>query len=140
MVAGSTLTMLGSILYSELGPRLGIRASYSIPAFLLGTGCMLIGLSHDALLPTIGAGLTGTGAGWLIPHLSRLILGRSPASARGRAVGLFYSAIYLGDLLNPFVVRPFALAFGIHRTFFLIGSVVAVSALQIFIPKRRPRG
>ena len=139
LVAGSTLTMLGSILYSELGPRLGLRANYSIPALLLGTGCILIGLSHDAFLATIGAGLTGTGSGWLIPHFSRLILGRSPASARGRAVGLFYSAIYLGDLINPFVVRPFALHFGIHRTFFLIGSVVALSALQIFIPRRRQR-
>lgn len=139
LVAGSTMTMVGSILYSELGPRLGLRASYSIPALLLGTGCILIGLSHDALLPTIGAGLTGTGSGWLIPHFSRLILGRSPASARGRAVGLFYSAIYLGDLINPFVVRPFSVAFGIHRTFLLIGGFVAVSALQIFIPGRRPR-
>jgi MFS family permease len=137
IVAGSTLTMLGSILYSELGPRLGLRASNAIPALLLGVGCVLIGLSRDALLATIGAGVVGTGAGWVIPHFSRLILGRSPVAARGRAVGLFYSCIYGGDLINPFVVRPFALAFGIHRTFVIIGIIVSLGAVVIFLPKER---
>jgi MFS family permease len=140
IVAGSSMTMLGSILYSELGLRMNARGNYTVPAVLLGTGGIVLGLSQSAFSATVGAGLTGTGAGWLIPHFSRLILGGAPASARGRAVGLYYSAIYLGDLINPFVIRPFALAFGIQRTFLIIGSVVAVSALQIFIPKRRPRG
>ncbi|MDB5394292.1 MAG: major facilitator superfamily 1 [Rhodospirillales bacterium] len=139
MVAGSFMTMVGSILYSELGIRLGVRGNYSVPALLLGAGGITLGLSHGALMATLGAGLSGTGAGWMIPHFSRLILGRTPASARGRAVGLFFSAIYLGDLINPFVVRPLAVGFGIHRTFLIIGGVVAVSALQIFVPKRRPR-
>lgn len=140
MVAGSAMSMVGSILYSELGPRLGSRGNYTVPAALLGLGCILIGLSHDATLATIGAGLTGSGAGWMIPHFSRLILGRAPASARGRAVGLFYSAIYLGDLINPFVIRPIAMALGIHRTFLIVGGMVAVSALQIFVPRRATRG
>jgi MFS family permease len=136
IVAGSLMSMVGSIFYSELGPRLGVRVNYTIPALLFGAGGVVLGLSDGALMATIGAGLSGTGGGWMIPHFSRLILGRTPASARGRAVGLFFSAIYLGDLINPFVIRPIAIAFGIHRTFLIIGGVVAVSALQIFIPKR----
>jgi MFS family permease len=140
IVAGSLMTMVGSIVYSELGPRLTTRGNYSVPAILLGVGCITLGTSHEQIQATIGAAFTGMGSGWLIPHFSRLILGRSPASARGRAVGLFYSAIYMGDFLNPFVVRPVVLTMGIHRTYFLIGGVVALSALQIFIRRRRPRG
>lgn len=138
-VAGSSMTMLGSVLYSVFGPRLGVRGNYSVSALLLGMGGIVLGLSHGQLDATIGAGLTGTGAGWVLPHFSRLILGRAPASARGRAVGFFYSAIYLGDLLNPFVLRPIAGQIGMHNTFLTVGGLVAASALQIFLPARSKR-
>jgi MFS family permease len=137
MMAGSFMTMAGSLLYSELGPKVSVSGNYTIPALLLGAGCMVIGLSHGALVAAIGGALTGTGAGWMIPHFSRLILGRTPASARGRAVGLFFSAIYFGDLINPLIIRPISLQLGLHRTFFIIGGIVAVSALQIVLPRRK---
>jgi len=138
-IAGSSMTMLGSVLYSLLGPRLGLRGNYSAPALLLGSGGILLGLSHGQFDATIGAGLTGTGAGWMIPHFSRLILGRAPASARGRAVGLFFTAIYFGDLLNPFLLRPIAGRIGMHNTFLSVGTIVAISALQILLPARTKR-
>ncbi len=136
MVAGSAANMVGSVLYSLLGPRLGVRPNYSVSALLLGLGGITLGLSHDAMTAMIGGSLTGMGAGWLIPHFSRMILGSAPAEARGRAVGLFYSAIYLGDFLNPFIIRPVAAGIGIHHTFLLVGSLVAFSALQIVLPER----
>lgn len=137
MLAGTIMSMVGSLLYSELGPKVGFSLNYSISALLLGMGGMTVGLSHGALLAAIGGGLTGTGSGWLIPHLSRTILGRTPAAARGRAVGFFFFAIYLGDLINPIVIRPIALQAGLHRTFFAIGAIVALSALQIVLPRRK---
>ena len=138
-IAGSSMTMVGSVLYSVFGPRLGVRGNYTAPALLLGAGGIVLGLSHGQLDATLGAGLTGTGAGWMIPHFSRLILGRAPVSARGRAVGLFYSAIYFGDLLNPFVLRPIAGRIGMHNTFLTVGGVVAISALHILLPERPKR-
>ena len=135
MVAGSAANMVGSVLYSILGPRLSARTNYTAFALLLGMGGVTLGLSHDAVTAMMGGVLTGSGAGWLIPHFSRMILGRAPASARGRAVGLFFSAIYLGDLLNPFVIRPIVMSIGIHGAFLLVGSFVALSALQIVIPE-----
>jgi MFS family permease len=137
MLAGSTMSMVGSLLYSELGPKAGFSLNYTISAMLLGLGVMTIGLSHGPLVAAMGGALTGTGSGWLIPHLSRTILARTPASARGRAVGFFFFAIYLGDLINPIVIRPISLGLGLHRTFFIIGGVVALSALQIVVPRRK---
>jgi len=137
MLAGSLMTMVGSLLYSELGPKIGVRGNYTVPALLLGMGCMVIGLSHGPVVAAIGGSLTGTGAGWMIPHFSRLILGRSPVAARGRAVGLFFSAIYFGDLINPLIIRPISLQLGLHQTFLIIGAIVAVTALQIVLPRRK---
>ena len=137
MLAGSTMSMVGSLLYSELGPKVGFSLNYSISALLLGLGVMTVGLSHGPVVAAIGGAFTGTGSGWLIPHLSRTILARTPASARGRAVGFFFFAIYLGDLMNPIVIRPISLQLGLHRTFFIMGGIVALSALQIVLPRRK---
>ncbi len=137
MLAGTIMSMVGSLLYSLLGLKVGFRLNYSISALLLGLGVMTVGLSHGPVVAAIGGGLTGTGSGWLIPHLARTILARTPASARGRAVGFFYFAIYLGDLINPIVIRPISLNLGLHRTFFIMGGIVALSALQIVLPRRK---
>jgi MFS family permease len=135
MLAGTIMSMVGSLLYSLLGLKIGFSLNYSISALLLGLGVMTVGLSHGPLVAAMGGALTGTGSGWLIPHLSRTILARTPASARGRAVGFFFFAIYLGDLINPIVIRPISLQLGLHRTFFIIGGIVALSALQILLPR-----
>src|SRR6202007_158466 len=127
----------GSLLYSELGPKVTFGLNYSISALLLGLGVMTVGLSHGPVVAAMGGALTGTGSGWLIPHLSRTILARTPALARGRAVGFFFFAIYLGDLINPIVIRPIALQLGLPRTFFIIGGILALSALQIVVPRAK---
>ena len=137
MLAGTAMSMVGSLLYSELGPKVHFSLNYTISALLLGMGGMAVGLSHGPILGAIGGGLTGAGSGWLIPHLSRTILSRTPPSARGRAVGFFFFAIYLGDLINPIVIRPIALQIGLHRTFFIIGTIMTLSALQITLPARK---
>jgi MFS family permease len=137
VVMGSLMSMVGSVLYAYGGPRLGIRGNYTVGAALLGGGVAVIGLSYSALVASIGAGITGLGAGWVAPHLSRLVLDRAPEAARGRAVGLNFSAIYFGDFINPYVVRPLTILFGIHQAFILIGGTVALTALQIFV-RRKP--
>jgi MFS family permease len=137
MVLGSLASMAGSVLYAWAGPRLGVSGNYTAGAAMLGLGVTVIGLSHDRLIAAIGIAITGAGAGWVAPHLSRLVLDRAPEAARGRAVGLNFSAIYLGDFINPYVVPPIAQAVGIHNAFVLIGGTVALSALQILVPRRR---
>jgi MFS family permease len=137
VVLGSLASMAGSVLYAWAGPRLNVSGNYTAGAAMLGLGVTVIGLSHDRLIASIGIAITGMGAGWVAPHLSRLVLDRAPEAARGRAVGLNFSAIYFGDFINPFVVRPIAQAVGIHNAFILIGGTVALSALQILVPRRR---
>jgi len=136
MVVGSMTVMAGSLGYALIGPRLSLRWNYSLIAGALGLGVATSGLSHDALVASIGGGLTGFGAGMSVPHFTRLVLERAPAAARGRAVGLNYSALYLGDFLNPVIVHPLAVAIGIHQAFRLIGGVVAATALQVVLPRR----
>jgi hypothetical protein len=75
----------------------------------------------------------------LAPHFIRIVLNGAPAEARGPAVGLAFTAIYLGDLLNPFVIHPLAVAIGLHHAFLLVGAIVAVTALQIIVPRRTGR-
>jgi dipeptide/tripeptide permease len=51
---------------------------------------------------------------------------------RGPAIGLSYTARYLGDFFNPWIMLPLGRALGLHTAFlwvgaaFLVGVVVAV--------------
>lgn len=136
IVASSIMTMVGSLLYSVLGPRLGARLNYSMIAAALGFGVLATGLSHQAMWTRLGVGLTGFGVGYMVPHFARLVLDRAPAAARGRAVGLNFSSIYFGDFINPFIVRPITAAVGIHGAFMIVGGIVAATALQIVVPRQ----
>lgn len=135
MVVGSIATMGGSALYALVGPRLDLRWNYSLIALALGAGVVTVGLSHEAVLSAVGGGLIGFGSGMLAPHFIRIILQRAPAEARGRAVGLALSSIYLGDFVNPIVVHPLAVAIGLHDTFLLLGAIVLSSSLQVLLPR-----
>jgi MFS family permease len=135
-VMGSLTGMAGALIYSEVGPKMNARRNYSIIAAILGAGVIVVGLSHDAMLARVGVGLAGFGAGYLVPHFGRWVLDHAPAAARGRAVGIYFSMVYFGDLMNPFVVRPFAAIVGLHQAFLILGGIVAASALQILVPVR----
>jgi MFS family permease len=133
---GSAMGMAGSLVYALIGPRLSLRWNYSLIALTLGAGVAIIGLSHELVMAEIGAWTAGFSAGLLVPHFIRLVLNMAPPAARGRAVGLAFAFLYFGDLLNPLVVHPLAMAIGIHQAFQLLGAAVAVTALQILVPLR----
>ncbi len=135
MMAGTTMTIVGSLVYATVATRFSPRTNYSLVAALIGLGVLTIGISWTPVVTAIGGGMAGFGSGLLIPHFIRLVIARAPVAARGRAIGFNFAALYFGDLLNPFLIHPVTVALGIHRTFVLVGSLTLASALQIFVPR-----
>lgn len=90
-------------------------------ALCFGVGSIGMAMSHQLIQIGVASAVMGVAAGLVEATAATLILRRVHEHARGPAVGLLLSAIFLGQFLNPWVVDPLRHAFGIQGAFIAIG-------------------
>ena len=71
----------------------------------------------------------GLGGGMTVPYFGSLIMDRTEPDIRGRALGLMYTMIFLGELANPMIITPLHMVFDIQRAFIIIGVLTALGAV-----------
>ena len=108
--------------------RLG-GGTFALSLGLMAVGQGVLGASHQALLMGIGCAVAGLGAGLAVPHVPSLVMSRVDGPARGRALGLMYSALFLGSFCNPLFVAPLAAAFGRHGALSVSAGLLAIAAV-----------
>lgn len=89
---------------------------------------------------TIGIALLiiGFPTGMMIPHFSAVTIERATVEARGRAVGLITSSIFIGQVSIPLVMEPLRAALGMKNMFVALGLVlVAASLLAAVVPQMK---
>jgi MFS family permease len=131
LAASSVATMVGAGLYGRVRARLGSYGTFALCLSLLAVGFGTIGVSHSASAAAAGSAVSGLGGGAVGPYLAGVLLERASEAVRGRAVGLMYTAIYLGDFANPLLVTPLRSLLGIHGAFIAVSAVLAVSAAYV---------
>lgn len=134
MTVGS---MSGSYLFGFLRPRLGFTTLYALVWALLGVGSAGFALASSVPLIAIFAAFSGFGAGLMVPTLQSAIINVVPPSASSRAMGLSIGCIFLGQLVNPFVVKPIREAIGLDQAFIWVGGVSLVAALLTMLWRAR---
>jgi hypothetical protein len=76
----------------------------------------------------------------MTPFFVNIILNRAPEAARGTAIGLMYTMMYVGDFANPFVITPLRLQVGNHYVFALVGMVLFAFVLGQALVRWTPLG
>jgi MFS family permease len=127
--ASAIMVAVGAASYSTIRRYWDDRAMLRISAVSLGLGIVTMGLSHGAMLVVAGCAISGFGTGLLNPQVNNMLIGRAGEAARGRAVGLGYTARYGGDFLNPVIVAPIKQQVGIHGAIIIVGAVFLAGAL-----------
>jgi hypothetical protein len=61
------------------------------------------------------------GAGLVTPLHQSAVLAVVPPSANAKAMGLTLGGIFLGLVLNPFVMQPLRAGFGMQTAFTIVG-------------------
>lgn len=135
--AGALMVTAGSAFYGAIRLRLGDRWTLRLCGALLGVGIVTMGLGHVVPLVALGCAISGIGIGIMNPQVNNMLIAGAPQNARGRAVGLGYTARYLGNFLNPVAVHPLAVAFGIHAAFVIVGALFLAGASVDSVQKRR---
>jgi MFS family permease len=136
IAAGSIMVSIGSALYGPLRLRFSDAWMLRLCSLSIGAGIVVSGFAHEALQVAAGCAISGLGTGLLNPQVNNMLLSRTAVEARGRAVGLGYTARYVGDFLNPVIVGPLAAMAGLGIAFVILGTAF-VAAVGFDLALRR---
>jgi MFS family permease len=116
------------------------RVGVMIGAFLiLGLGYGLIALGAATVWLYAGLVLGGIGLGILIPSLYVWLAGAAPVAIRGRALGGFTTAVFLGQFLSPILSQPLVNAFEIAGMIGIVSVIFVLIVPLLFIGRGRLR-
>ncbi len=119
----------GAALYGRVRGVLGSSGTFSLALGLMASGNAVLGLSHATSITCLGCAITGCGAGLTVPHVPNAVLEQVRGAARGRALGVMYSLLYLGSFCNPLLMAPLASAIGRHGALLLSGVLLALGCV-----------
>jgi MFS family permease len=135
----SAAVPLGAILFKLLS-RHSTKLQFTVLFMLLGLGLTGIGLSRDLLAVVGFAFIQQVGAGMCLPILIGWSLREMPDRFRGRGMGLWTSAFFLGQFLSPFLVTMVrGFAGGLLETFVACGALcMAIAVVNLIFGQRSP--
>ncbi|MFE1272874.1 MFS transporter [Streptomyces sp. NPDC058758] len=133
----SAATVLGSVLFTRLAPH----RRHRLPALfaLCAAGFLLMGLADSLPLLVAGAVVNCVGTGLLLPSLVTRAMSLLEFADRGRGMGLWTAAFFLGEFLCPLVLLAGEEPAGsLASAVALLGVVTAALAAALFAVTRRP--
>jgi len=140
IAACSLVAALSAASYGVLGRYLNSPGVLLITALCFSVGAIGMSIASDAIAIGVASAVMGIGAGLVEATCATIIMAKVPVAIRSRALGLLLSAIFFGQFLNPWVVGPLRILFGIDGAFKAIGIVFFLLALAIATGKIVPGG
>lgn len=131
--------LVGSVLFRVVS-RFGDAVQIAVFMALLGTGLAGIGLVHSIRGMQIMLTIQQTGAGMAVPALIAWAQGKFAFAHRGRGMGVWTSAFFLGQAISPLVIGMIAEAAGsMHNAFVIAGlGGIAIAVLALALGRRAP--
>lgn len=140
IVIPSVTSTIASLSYGALRRRIGASLCPVVAMAFWSAGLTTLGLSGSVATAAIGAAGAGFAGGLFLPHLSATLLERASPLIHDRAIGLLYSAIFLGDFLNPVIIEPLSRTLSRHGAFLGVGIFCGLWLAGLIVSHaRRPR-
>lgn len=129
---------IGALAYARIKNELDYSQIFALSFLSLAIGYIIIGLSTKYEVIMTALCISGFGVGFVLPNGTLWLLDVTPLKARGIIMGLFTSAIFLGQFLSPLVVQPLSETAGLQLTFRFvgIGSVILAIVYVLIIRSR----
>jgi MFS family permease len=104
---------------------------------ITAAGLTLVSIANGWTLIVIGLLLKGIGMGLLVPNLNVWVAEESPVAIRGRVMGGFTTALFLGQFLSPIISQPVSTAYGLSAGFLFAGLLLWLLVPLFFATRRR---
>lgn len=131
---------VGALLFGYLSGRISMAAQLTILFAMLGAGLAGIGAAPGKTGMITALVLQQAAAGMAVPTLISMAQSKLPFEHRGRGMGMWASAFFLGQFVSPFFVNFARNATGSVRSAFVcagvVGLIAAVVALVHFLRSR----
>ena len=129
IASASVGATLGALAYGSLRQRVGSDWTLIILLSVMGIGNLVLGSQHEPALLAFGCALNGIGGGMTVPHFASRIIETAAVTLRAQALGVMYTMIFVGEFVNPWVVTPLHLRFGIAAAFLCVGTAAIFGAV-----------
>jgi len=137
LIVNTVGTMAGAYAFTWLRPRLSYVTMQALTWALLGLGVMGFALSHGLVMISLFCFVTGLGTGLVTPSHQSAILGVVPPSANAKAMGFALGAIFVGLMINPFIIKPLRDAMGFQSAFAAVGAAALVGCVAALLWRLR---
>jgi MFS family permease len=127
----------GSVFYGRFLAGQDHIAVLMVAFVLFGAGYALISLGGGQATMYLGLIVSGVGLGLVVPNLYVWLANETPLPMRGRVLGGFTTALFLGQFLSPIISQPVRLAFDIEFTILIAGLVLMALVPFIFVSRRQ---
>ncbi len=121
----------GALTYGFARRAIGQARTFLLCLTSMGLGNLVLGSQHHALPLALGCALNGLGAGMTVPHFAGRLIENAPLSVRPRALGLMYTMIFVGEFVNPWIITPIHVRYGISAAFLAIGIATLVAGAYL---------
>jgi MFS family permease len=137
-IASMTLAFaVASVFYGRVLARKDHIAVLMVAFVLFGAGYALISLGGGPATMYLGLIVSGIGMGFVVPNLYLWLANETPLAIRGRVLGGFTTALFLGQFLSPIISQPIRLASSIEITILIVGAFLLALVPVIFASRRQ---
>lgn len=138
-VMASIGAMVGGFGYGRVVGWIGARNAFPTIFAIWTLGLAMLGFSMTPEMTVVACAITGVAAGLFLPHMITTLAAAAPDHVRDRAIAMFYSAIFLGDFLNPFIVEPISVALTRHGAFQAVAGFTFLALMvSLWLRWRKP--
>lgn len=124
--------LLGALIF-RLASRFRNGVQLAIFLGLLGTGLAGIGLSHSVGSTLVALCIQQTGAGMAVPALIAWAQTKFDYANRGRGMGVWSSAFFLGQAISPIIIGTIASRAGSMHNAFLVAGIAGLGAMAVLL-------
>ncbi len=95
-----------ALMFQKLKEHISYPLIYALGFGIMGLGYLVVGNAYSYAQVVVGLMIGGAGFGLMIPNATVWLMEIAPAHLRGRMIGILNMAMFLGQFLSPFVVKP----------------------------------
>ena len=134
---------IAALAFPWLRRHFSVAAIFALTFIDVGIGYILVGTAADFFDVMVALAVGGFSMGLFMPNVNMAIISRTSAAVRGRALGGFTTAFFLGQFASPFYSLPLAERVSLGGAFaitgyWLLGLGAFFVVLAVFRHARRP--
>lgn len=129
LAASSLVTAFTSLQTHRIAATFSRSQIFVLAYASMALGFLIIGMGSNILVITLGALIFGLGVGGWLPNINVTLMMNVTPATRGKLVGGFTMAFFLGQFFSPLLSQPIISLYSIEYAFYAAAFIFMILAL-----------